>query len=117
MRKLIWFFIPLLSFGQCDMEIIGFNPISTDMTIAINGGYCGPTGTDSIGEFLLGLAFNPALEDDSEFPCIYDNGWALLIFPLDFPGFDIGQGDDDILQTGDTISFALALVAVRLLAG
>ncbi len=90
------------------MEIIGFNPISTDMTIAVNGGSCG-TPADSIGEFLLGISFSPPIEEvQAEFPCFYDNGWALLIFPLDFPGFDIGEGPDDILQTGDTVTFNLA---------
>jgi len=106
MKRLVWFLLPIFSYAQCDMEIIGFNPISTDMTIAINGGACSPTGTDSIGEFLLGISFNPAL-DENPFPCVYDNGWALLIFPLNFPGFNIGEGPDGILQTGDTISFAL----------
>ena len=108
MRRLIWFLMPLLSYGQCDMEIIGFNPISTDMTIAVNGGYCG-TPADSIGEFLLALTFSPfEPEFLEEFPCIYDDHqWALLIFPLDFPGFSIGEGGDNILQTGDTVTFNL----------
>jgi len=105
MKRLIPFLIPLLSWGQCDMEIIGFNPISTDLTIAVNGAQCG-TEADSIGEFLLALTFNPPLEDNP-FPCFYDNGWATLIFPLDFPGFEIGQGPDNILQAGDTITFNL----------
>lgn len=104
MRWLL-FFIPFLSWGQCDMEIVGFNPISTDITLAINGAACG-TESDSIGEFLLGLTFNPPLEDNP-FPCFYDDGWALLIFPLDFPGFEIGQGPDNILQQGDTLTFSL----------
>jgi len=106
---LLWFLIPVLSYGQgiCDMEIIGFNPISTDITIAINGGYCTPEAGDSIGEFLLSMAFNPALDDNGDWGCIYPNGWAYLIFPLNFPGFDIGEGSDQILQTGDTVSFAL----------
>ena len=108
MRKLLWFFLPLVSWGQCDIEIIGFNPISTDMTIAVNGGYCG-TPSDSIGEFLLALSFTPPIEDiQNDFPCFYEDGWAKLIFPLDFPGFNIGEGEDDILQTGDTITFNLA---------
>ena len=69
MRRLLWFLIPLMSYGQCDMEIIGFNPISTDMTIAVNGGYCG-TSSDSIGEFLLALTFQPPIESVQEqFPC------------------------------------------------
>lgn len=107
MRRLLWFLLPLISYGQCDMEIIGFNPISTDMTIAVNGGYCG-TPADSIGEFLLALAFQPPIENvQDQFPCFYENGWSYLIFPLDFPGFDVGEGEDDILQTGDTLSFNL----------
>jgi len=100
-------FLPVLSWGQCDIEIVGFNPISTDMTITVNGGAC-MTESDSIGEFLLGLTFTqpiPNIADD--YPCFYPSGWALLIFPLDFPGFDIGEGDDNILQTGDTITFNL----------
>lgn len=114
MRGIYWILIPFLyagtAFGQCDIEIYGFNPISTDMTIVVNGGYCG-TEADSIGEFLLGISFTLDLDgnfpDVSEFDCFYDNNWALLIFPLDFPGFDIGEGSDQILQTGDTISFTL----------
>lgn len=111
MRAIFWILIPLLypiiSWGQCDMEIIGFNPISTDITISVNGGYCG-SEADSIGEFLLALSFQPPIEDvQDQFCGIYDNGWAYLIFPLDFPGFSIGEGDDDILQTGDTVTFNL----------
>ena len=51
MKRLLWFLIPALSYGQgiCDIEILGFNPISTDMTIVINGGYCPPAAGDSIG--------------------------------------------------------------------
>jgi hypothetical protein len=89
------------------MEIVGFNPVSTDVTLAINGAYCG-TETDSIGEFLLALSFNPQIENIQDtYPCFYDNGWALLIFPLNFPAFEIGQGEDNILQTGDTVTFNL----------
>ena len=50
MKKLLLFFLPLLSYGQCDMEILGFDPISTDILIAINGGHCG-TEADSIGVY------------------------------------------------------------------
>jgi len=104
MKKLIWFLIPLMSWGQCDMEIIGFNPISTDITIGINGGYCG-TQTDSIGEFILAMSFNPPV-DPSPFQCLQDGTeWAFLLYPLNFPGFDIGEGADNILQSGDTITF------------
>jgi gliding motility-associated-like protein len=103
-KKLIWFLIPLMSWGQCDMEIVGFNPISTDLTIAINGGACG-TEADSIGEFILAISFNPPVIP-SPFQCLNeDSEWAFLLYPLNFPGFDIGEGDDNILQTGDTITF------------
>lgn len=117
MKKVLsWILIPFLyastAFGQCDIEIIGFNPISTDMTIAVNGGYCG-TVNDSIGEFLLGLTFTlngqtGEFPDVSQWSCFYDNNWALLIFPLNFPGFDIGEGPDAMIQTGDTLTFNIA---------
>ena len=54
MKRILLFFIPLISFGQCDIEILGFDPISTDLLITVNGGQCG-TEADSIGEFILGL--------------------------------------------------------------
>ena len=103
MKKLLFFFLPLLSYGQCDMEILGFDPISTDILIAVNGGQCG-TEADSIGEFILALGFNPPL-DDIPWPCFPSGDWMLLLYPLNFPGFEIGQGLDDILQTGDTLLF------------
>jgi gliding motility-associated-like protein len=103
-KKMVWFLIPLMSWGQCDIEIYGFNPISTDLTLVVNNGQCG-TQTDSIGEFLLALSFNPPVFP-SPFQCLDENTeWALLLYPLDFPGFDIGQGPDNILQSGDTITF------------
>lgn len=103
MKRLLLFLIPLVSWGQCDMEIIGFDPISTDILIAINGGQCG-TEADSIGEFILALGFNPPLEE-TPWPCFGDEEFMLLLYPLNFPGFDIGEGSDNILQTGDTILF------------
>jgi len=106
MRWLL-FFIPFLSWGQCDLEIVGFDPLTTDMTLAVNGASC-MTESDSIGEFLLGLTFSPPVDVSDEFPCFYPSGWALLIFPLDFPGFEIGQGPDNILQTGDTLTFRIS---------
>ena len=102
-KKLIWFLIPLMSWGQCDIEILGFDPISTDLLITVNGGQCG-TEADSIGEFILALGFNPPLVD-TPWPCFGDDEFMLLLYPLDFPGFEIGQGPDNILQTGDTLLF------------
>ena len=103
MKKLIPFLIPLMTWGQCDMEIIGFDLTSTDITICVNGGACG-SDADSIGEFILSINFNPPLLNNP-FPCFPSSDYTLLLYPLDFPGFDIGQGPDDILQTGDTITF------------
>jgi gliding motility-associated-like protein len=100
---LLLLLIPFLSYGQCDMEILGFDPISTDILIAVNGGQCG-TEADSIGEFILALGFNPPL-DNSPWPCFPEDEFMLLLYPLNFPGFDIGEGSDNILQTGDTILF------------
>ena len=91
--------------AQCDLEILGFSPLTTNITLVVNDGHCG-TEADSVGEFLLGITFDPPLLSNP-WPCMYDDGWASLIFPLDFPAFNIGEGDDDILQSGDTITFAL----------
>lgn len=105
MKHLIPFFVLSPFWAQCDMEIYGYDPYTTEITIVVNGGHC-LTEADSVGEFLLGLTFDPPLLN-SPFPCVSGQDWALLIFPLDFPGFDIGQGTDDILQSGDTVSFLL----------
>ena len=103
MKKLLLFFLPLLGYGQCDMEILGFDPVSTDLLLVVNGGQCG-TEADSIGEFILALGFNPP-PDVSPWPCFGSEDWMLLLYPLDFPGFDIGEGPDNILQSGDTLLF------------
>ena len=103
MKKFLLFLLPLVGYAQCDMEIVGFDPISTDILIAVNGGQCGAKA-DSIGEFILALGFNPSL-DDIPWPCFPSGEWMLLLYPLNFPGFEIGQGPDNILQTGDTLLF------------
>lgn len=103
MKKLLLFFLPIIGYGQCDIEILGFDPISTDLLMAINGGQCG-TDTDSIGEFILALGFNPPL-DDTPWPCFPEDEWMPLLYPLNFPGFNIGEGPDNILQSGDTLLF------------
>ena len=103
MKKLLLFFLPILGYGQCDIEILGFDPVSTDLLLVVNGGQCG-TEADSIGEFILALGFNPP-PDVSPWPCFGNEDWMLLLYPLDFPGFDIGEGSDNILQSGDTLLF------------
>lgn len=93
------------SLSQCDMEIIGFDPVDLTISIGvINGQGCG-SPTDSIGEFLLGLTTSPQL-DDYEYPCFYADGWALLILPVGFPLVDLNF-DGPYLQTGDTVTFNL----------
>ena len=104
------FILSLLTFSQanaqwCDMEIIGFDPVTLEITLAVNGGECG-TEADSIGEFILGLTFDPPVPvEENPFDCFYEAGFSLLLFPLDFPFVNIGQGSDEIIQQGDTLSF------------
>ena len=104
------FILSLLTFSQanaqwCDMEILGFDPVTLEITLAINGAECG-TEADSIGEFILGLTFDPPIPaEENPFDCFYEEGFSLLLFPLDFPFVNIGQGSDEIIQQGDTLSF------------
>jgi len=104
------FLFSLLTFGLanaqwCDMEILGFDPANLELTLVINGAECG-TEADSIGEFILGLTFDPPVPpEDNPFTCFYQEGYALLLFPLDLPFVDIGEGSDDIVQMGDTLTF------------
>ena len=89
--------------AQCDMEITEFNPETLDISIAvISGENCG-SPTDSIGEFLLGISTDPPLDPDG-FSCFYDNGWALLVLPVNFILVDI-NAPGPWLQSGDTITF------------
>ena len=86
------------------MEIVDFNPETLDISIAvISGENCG-SPTDSIGEFLLGISTEPLLDPDGFPPCFYDNGWALLVFPVNFPLVNI-NAPGAWLQSGDIISF------------
>lgn len=89
--------------AQCDMEIVNFNPETLDITIGVNSGENCGSPTDSIGEFLLGITTDPQLED-YPYPCFYDNGWAQLIFPVNFILVDI-NAPGAWLQSGDIIEF------------
>ncbi len=105
--KLLFAFLPLHVFSQCDMEIAGFDPVTLDISIIVNDGYCG-SETDSIGEFLLTLTFDPSIPNQQNpFFCFNSDGTADLLFPLNFPFIDIGQGVDNIIQSGDTLTFNL----------
>ena len=105
MKKLMLSFMlfPLTMLGQCDMEILSFNPYTLDISIAVNSGVDCGSPTDSIGEFLLGVTTDPQLSD-YPYSCFYDNGWALLIYPVSFPLVDI-NAPGAWLQSGDTVSF------------
>jgi gliding motility-associated-like protein len=107
MRKLLVVMLLALTQGlraQCDMQIIDFNPETLDISIAIiSGENCG-SPTDSIGEFLLGITTDPPLDPDGFPPCFYDNGWALLVFPVNFVLVDI-NAPGPYLQSGDIINF------------
>jgi len=110
MIRAFFFLFSLLTFGLanaqwCDMEILGFEPANLELTLVINGAECG-TEADSIGEFILGLTFDPPVPpDDNPFTCFYQEGYALLLFALDLPFVDIGEGSDNTLQMGDTLTF------------
>ena len=110
MRGIFGFFLIFTlthTFGQCDMEIAGFDPATLEMSIVVHDGYCG-SAADSIGEFLLTLTFDPPIPaDENPFFCFSNEGDTDLLFPLNFPFVDIGEGEDNILQGGDTITFNL----------
>lgn len=92
-----------ISWSQCDMEILSFDPLTMDISIAINSGENCGSPADSIGEFLLGLTTSPQLEE-YPYPCFYNNGWASLIYPVSFPLVNI-NAPGPWLQSGDTVSF------------
>lgn len=93
-----------VSWSQCDMEILAFDPVSLDISMAIiSGENCG-SPNDSIGEFLLGITTEPSLNPDDFPPCFYDNGWALLVLPVNFVLVDV-NAPGPWLQSGDTITF------------
>ena len=58
--SVFFIFISLSPQAQCDLEILGFDPVDLEMTLAVNGGYCG-SPVDSIGEFILTLTFDPPI--------------------------------------------------------
>ena len=93
-----------MSFGQCDMEIMSFDPVSMDISIVVHSGVNCGSPTDSIGEFLLGITTEPAINASDSPPCFYSNGWGLLIFPVNFVLVDI-NAPGPWLMSGDTIHF------------
>ena len=111
MKKIVLFFSlissSLFASAQCDVAIAGFDPVSLEMTIIVYDGFCG-SSTDSIGEFLLTLTFDPSIPpDENPFPCFTEDGDTDLLFPLNLPFVNIGEGEDEIIQSGDTLTFNL----------
>lgn len=106
MKKLIALLLFAFSIGlsaQCDMEILAFDPETMDISIRVNSGVNCGSPTDSIGEFLLGITTDPPTEFE-EFSCFYDNGWALLVFPVNFVLVDI-NAPGTWLESGDVVNF------------
>jgi gliding motility-associated-like protein len=99
--------ITLSANSQCDLEILGFDPVDLEMTLVVNNGYCG-SASDSVGEFLFTLTFEPPIPPaENPFGCFDGSGNTNLLFPLDFPFVDIGEGDDEFISSGDTLTFSL----------
>jgi gliding motility-associated-like protein len=103
--SVFFIFISLTLQAQCDLEILGFDPVDLEMTLAVNGGDCG-SPVDSIGEFILTLTFDPPIPPaQNPFGCFDASGNTNLLFPLDLPFVDIGEGLDETISTGDTLTF------------
>jgi len=115
-----------IGWGQCDLELIGFDTETFDLTIAVNNGYgCNNPNApdydpfnDDIYDLVIGIR---SITADEPYSCFWNQsdpdasnyGWALLNFPIDLPNaiYDIGEGDDNTLNTGDTITVNLAEAA------
>ena len=108
--------------GNCDLELLGFDTETFDLTIVVNNGFgCSNPNlddydplNDDIYDLVIGLH---SIENNIPYDCFwnqsdpddYDYGWVLLNFPIDLPNslYDIGEGPDNSLNTGDTITVNL----------
>ena len=67
MREFLGFTLLISSlfsgYAQCDIEIAGFDPVTLEMSLVVHDGYCGGL-SDSIGEFMLTLTFDPPIPDE-----------------------------------------------------
>ena len=126
MKKLLFCLltlIPFIGFGQCDVDLLGYNPITHQVSVAIvsgencgcneftttDGGTCGPDNNSSIvnnnetiNHFVFGLHI---YEDYTEGPCsqsYYHPGWTFA-YPVDQSTLSAGEG----LYTGDTLNVEL----------
>ena len=126
MKKLLFCLltlIPFIGFGQCDVDLIGYDPITHQVSVAIingencgcneftttDGGTCGPDNNSSIvnnnetiNHFVFGLHI---YEDFSDGPCSQSNyhpGWTFA-YPINQSTLSAGEG----LYTGDTLNVEL----------
>ena len=120
------FFVPSFSFSQCDLEVLDFDPIIGEITIAFNntescGGAAGPTG---IAEIQFGFQ---ALDSDCS---AINQGWSFpwglttsstnshpgwiysattTVQPTNWTNLDVWEeyDVDPSYYTGDTLTFPL----------
>lgn len=100
-----------LVYGQCDIELVGFSPGTGELSLIVHEDQCGAEfGFEGVVELTLGILFVPPMApEENPFPCVYtsgnNEGWALLNLPLQMPWVNIGEGSDNMLNAGDTVTF------------
>jgi len=126
MKKLLFcllILIPFIGFSQCDVDLLGYDPITHRVSVAIingencgcneftttDGGTCGPdnngsvvNNNETINHFVFGLHI---YEDYTEGPCsqsYYHPGWTFA-YPINQSTLSAGEG----LYTGDTLNVEL----------
>ncbi len=126
MKKLLFCLltlIPFIGFGQCDVDLLGYDPITHQVSVAIingencgcneftttDGSTCGPDNSSSIvmnnetiNHFVFGLHI---YEDYTDGPCSQSNfhpGWTFA-YPINQSTLSAGEG----LYTGDTLNVEL----------
>ena len=115
--------IPFIGFGQCDVDLLGYDPITHQVSVAIingencgcneftttDGSTCGPdnngsvvNNNETINHFVFGLHI---YEDYTDGPCSQSNyhpGWTFA-YPVNQSTLSAGEG----LYTGDTLNVEL----------
>lgn len=96
--------------AQCDLELESYNQYTGAMTIVVHEEDCVTEG--GIVELTFAAGFIPPLAaEENPFPCVYTSGpnagWALYNLPFAMPWINVGEGQDNMLNAGDTLSFSL----------
>jgi len=112
LKGIILFLFSLVTLSmssQCDLELYNFNPETLDATIIVHNGYgCNQNDLtdDVIEKFILSVS-TPDPSDDGELGCQgpNSNGALLQNYVINYPLTDIDVGPDNLLRTGDTITF------------